>query len=83
MQSGLPCLCSNIGGIPEFVSDEEIVWLFNPNNSIELNNKIKSNYCHASIQRNIVGFKGQQFVKDSFTTEKYINHLENFYQKLI
>jgi glycosyltransferase involved in cell wall biosynthesis len=30
MQQGLPCLCSNIGGIPEFVSENETGWSFNP-----------------------------------------------------
>lgn len=83
MQIGLPCLCSNIGGIPEFVFEEETGWLFNPNDPTALVAKLNQIIAMPQSERNKVGLNGQQLVKDSFTTEKYITHLENFYQKLL
>ena len=75
----VPVLCSNVGGIPEFVRDGENGWLFNPNDSNELCSKLEMIISKSKEERNAIGKQGFQDVKDEFTIEKYINKLESIY----
>mgnify|MGYP003589852693 FL=1 len=75
----VPVLCSNVGGIPEFVNDEENGWLFNPKDENELILKLNT---ILSLEKNYlqeITQKGYQSVIEKFTVEKYIHNLETFY----
>ena len=79
MMQKVPVLCSNVGGIPEFVNDEENGWLFNPKDENELILKLNT---ILSLEKNYlqeITQKGYQSVIEKFTVEKYIHNLETFY----
>ena len=81
MQQQVPCLCSNVGGIPEFITHNETGWLFNPNSEsqlVEIINRIVSSDYNMIKE---VGINGQRYVDNRFATKKYINNLENLYQE--
>jgi glycosyltransferase involved in cell wall biosynthesis len=80
MQQGVACLCTNVGGIPEFILENETGWLFNPNDENELVEKLNyiSKLPIESI--NSIGKTGKDFVSSKFTINKYIESLENLYQ---
>ena len=82
MQQKVPCLCSNVGGIPEFITENETGWLFNPKNEDELVAKINSIIASPFSDIQLIGNNGKNFVNNRFTSEKYRNHLENIYQEL-
>lgn len=74
----VPVLATNVGGVPEFITDGENGWLFNPNDVEELKNKlqviIKSGHLKA------VGLQGYESAVNTFTVENYGRNLENFYR---
>lgn len=78
----IPVLCSNVGGIPEFVKDGENGWLFNPQNIEELASKLNEIMQMDSSSLTEVGLNGYREVCDKFTVEKYIDNLEGFYNRL-
>lgn len=78
----IPVLCSNVGGIPEFVKDGQNGWLFNPNNIQELSSKLNEIIAMDSSSLVQIGQNGYQEVNGKFTVEKYIYNLEGFYNKL-
>lgn len=80
MLQGVPCLCSNVGGIPEFITEKETGWLFNPNCEEGLVTKIQTimGTPYGNVQ--FVGDVGKNFVKNRFTSQKYRCNLENLYQ---
>ena len=78
----IPVLCSNVGGIPEFVKDGENGWLFNPQNIEELTSKLNEIMAMDSSSLAQIGLKGYKEVCDKFTVEKYIDNLEGFYNRL-
>ena len=75
----IPVLCSNVGGIPEFIKDEENGWLFNPLKPEELILKLQMILALSEEQRKKIGEQGFQDVIDKFTVERYIHHLESLY----
>jgi len=81
MYQGIPCLCSNVGGIPEFIEDNETGWLFNPNNVQELVSKIEKIYQLSKNECNEIGRKGQEYAFAHFSYQKYINELEQIYER--
>jgi glycosyltransferase involved in cell wall biosynthesis len=83
MQQGLPCLCSNVGGIPEFIEEGKTGWLFNPNNESELAEKLEaiSNLPFSQLQA--VGENAKKYASDRFTSRKYVANLENIYAELL
>lgn len=82
MLLGIPCLCSNVGGIPEFIIDNKTGWLFNPKDENELISKINNIISTDYSQIETIGNLGKSFVKDRFTIQKYRTNLENLYQEL-
>jgi glycosyltransferase involved in cell wall biosynthesis len=80
MQQEVACLCSDVGGIPEFITHNENGWLFNPNRETELvdllNKIITTPY--AEIQK--IAKQGRMSVENRFTTKNYVDILENLYQ---
>ena len=79
MYQKVPVLCSNVGGIPEFVNDGQNGWLFNPNNIEDLVYQLDLIISKSAEERKIIGEKGFYDVKDQFTVEKYVTNLENLY----
>lgn len=75
----VPVLCSNVGGIPEFVKNDENGWLFNPLNVEELTSKMEMIISMDNEERIQIGEKGYCAVINKFTVEKYIENLENIY----
>lgn len=81
MQQGIPCLCSNVGGIPEFVKENETGWLFNPNNENEFFEKL-SQICQMPLEKlNQIGANAQTYVTNRFSEIDYVKSLENLYLK--
>ncbi len=78
----IPVLCSNVGGIPEFVTDGENGWLFSPKNIDELSSKLNDIMAMDASSLVQIGQKGYDKVNHNFTVEKYIHNLEGFYNKL-
>lgn len=75
----IPVLCSEVGGIPEFISDGENGWLFNPNNQDKLEDKIKYILSLEASALKEIGEKGFLSVIDKFTIKNYINRIESIY----
>jgi glycosyltransferase involved in cell wall biosynthesis len=82
MLQAVPCLCSNVGGITEFISEKETGWFFNPRNEKELVVKINAIIATPYSDIQLIGINGKDFIKNRFTSEKYRHHLENLYQEL-
>ncbi len=82
MLCAVPCLCSKVGGIPEFIRDGETGWLFDPSNPEELTQKLQMILNMDPVQMADIGSKGKAYVSDRFTEAKYVEQLENLYQKL-
>ncbi|MFV5701774.1 glycosyltransferase family 4 protein [Flavobacterium sp. XS2P12] len=81
MQQQVPCLCSNVGGIPEFINENETGWLFNPKSESELLEKLNKIIATDYDIINKIGINGQNYVDKRFTTKKYKHNLENLYKK--
>jgi glycosyltransferase involved in cell wall biosynthesis len=82
MLNSVPCLCSKVGGIPEFITDSETGWLFDPNNESELISKLNSIIETPYIDIKEIGVKGKSYVKNRFTPEIYKENIENLYREL-
>lgn len=82
MLHGVPCLCSNVGGIPEFISDSKTGWLFDPHNEIELVSKLNSIISTPFNEIKLIGEQGKMYVKNRFTPAKYKENIENLYKNL-
>lgn len=81
MQQGLPCLCSNVGGIPEFLEEDNTGWLFNPNNENELFEKL-SHIQQLPKERLIqMGEKAKAYVSLGFSEKEYVKNLEKLYSE--
>ena len=81
MMLKIPVLCSNVGGIPEFINDEENGWLFNPKDENELIFKLNKILDLKKSNRQEIAQTGYQSVIEKFTIEKYIHNLETFYNE--
>lgn len=79
----IPCLCSNVGGIPEFVFDNKSGWLFDPKNEKELEEKLNTILSLPDLDLQTIAANGNAFISDKFTNEKYVQNLENFYKELL
>lgn len=79
----VPCLCSNVGGIPEFVFENETGWLFDPNDEIELIEKLNKIIELPESEMNSISRRAKDFISDKFTNKKYVQNLEEFYKTLV
>lgn len=82
MQLGIPCLCSRVGGIPEFVETGINGWLFNPENKDELVAQLNAISKLDTQERIQLGSRGKESVAHRFSEEKYIVTLEEFYKEI-
>ncbi|MEI7509379.1 MAG: glycosyltransferase [Flavobacterium sp.] len=83
MQQGVACLCTNVGGIPEFITDGVTGWLFDPNYELELIEKLNKIVELPNSEMNSIAQRGKDFISDKFTIERYVRTLEDFYISLI
>ena len=81
MQQELPCLCSNIGGIPEFITHNETGWLFDPMQEAELIEQLNILIATPYVALQKIAKQAQLTVENRFTVRKYVENLENLYQK--
>lgn len=82
MLQGLPCLCSNVGGIPEFIDEGKTGWLFDPEKESELKEKLEYIIKLPQSELESIGHNAKAAIAGRFTSEKYILNLEHFYQTL-
>jgi glycosyltransferase involved in cell wall biosynthesis len=82
MHTGVPCLCSEVGGIPEFIEDGKNGWLFDPSSKSDLIAKLELILEMDREERIAVGIQGRNSVRHRFSEERYIETLESFYDKL-
>lgn len=82
MLLGIPCLCSNVGGLPEIILDGETGWLFNPKSVAELTEKLGAIILMKEEELTQIGRNGYAKVATAFTVETYARELENFYDSL-
>jgi len=75
----IPVLATNVGGIPEFITDNENGWLFNPNDETELKNKLENILNSRHLKE--IGEKGYESAINTFTIENYVKILETIYEK--
>lgn len=76
----VPCLCTNIGGCPELIEDYKTGWLFDPYSIDELVDKINSISQLDSKKLEQVAKRAKSFALENFTSEKYVETLEAFYE---
>ena len=81
MMLKVPTVCSNVGGIPEFISDSENGWLFNPHDEKKLVILLNEILSMDPGELNDVAIKGYMSVIEKFTIEKYIQNLESLYNE--
>jgi len=79
MFQGVPCLCSNVGGIPEFIEEGKTGWLFSPKNQKVFLDKLEMIYRIPKSELQKIGYSGKQHVTKNFTTEIYIQNLQKIY----
>lgn len=80
MQQEMACLCSNVGGIPEFITHNETGWLFDPYNEKELIDQLNAIIATPYIEIQKIAQHAKKAVENRFTIKKYVENLENIYQ---
>lgn len=81
MLSNKPVIASKIGGLKEIVVCNETGFLFDPNNKEDL--ALKLSYLLDFPEKMIsMGKKGNEIVKEKFTTQKYVSSIEKKYDIL-
>jgi glycosyltransferase involved in cell wall biosynthesis len=81
MYQFVPCLCTNVGGIPEFIVDGQTGWLFDPNNLQELILKLNMIISLPKSELKKVANQSKQKVINTFTIEKYCTNLKIIYNE--
>ena len=82
MYMGLPCVATNVGGIPEVVENGSTGILVPPANSEALAKAIKELLDKPELAKKY-GAAGKKRVLENFTADKYIEKLENLYDELL
>ena len=83
MFCNVPTLCTNVGGCPELIQENESGWSFNPHDLEELVDKINmiSQLDQSELAK--VAERARSFALQNFTSQQYVETLENFYDSLI
>ncbi len=82
MACGKPMIGSNIRGIPEAIEDKKNGFLINPNNPLELSDKIY-NLIKNKKERNKMGKESRKKVIGEFNLEKNIKQIEKIYEEVL
>jgi len=75
----IPVITTNIGGIPETVTDNVTGFLIEPRNVDMVIEKIKKLIEDKTFAENM-GIAGNKFVKETFSKEKFIENLTKIYE---
>jgi glycosyltransferase involved in cell wall biosynthesis len=81
MAAGVPCVATNVGGIPSFVTHEVTGLLVEPGKPEQLADAIEYLFDHPEEGRKM-GRAGQQFVAANFGLQAAIADLETLYSRL-
>lgn len=80
MLQGIPCVCSNVGGIPEFIVDNENGWLFDPTCEESIDQKM-NHILNLSIEEiKSIGLKGRNSVIGKFSIKRYVERIQSIYE---
>jgi len=82
MYSEVPCIATNVGGIPEVVRDGQTGILVPSANPEALARAVKELLDKPELAKKY-GEAGRKRVLENFTADKYIEKLENLYDELI
>jgi glycosyltransferase involved in cell wall biosynthesis len=80
MASGLPCIATDVGGIPEIVSDREFASLVPTANPQELAKAMIALAGMTNSERNELAERAKQRVEAKYCHERVINRLQDIYQ---
>lgn len=72
-------ICSNSGGIPEFIIDGEHGFLFNPTSKVSMMAAIEKALSLSEDERELLVASAQRNVRKMFSPTKYINQLSALY----
>src|SRR5687767_3058688 len=78
---GVPVLASNIGVVPELVSDKQTGLLFEPGNALDLAEKAQWMWHHAA-EADLMGKNAYKVYKERFTQEQCYKALMEAYERL-
>ena len=77
----VPVVASNIGVVPELVSDKQTGLLFEPGNALDLADKAQWMWDHPD-EADAMGQNGQQIYRERFTQEQCYKTLMEVYERL-
>jgi len=83
MASGLPCIATDVGGIPEISSNGEFAFLVPPANSQEIAKAMIALASMTDLERNELAEKAKQRVETNYCNERVISRLQGIYQNEI
>jgi len=83
MVCGLPIVATNVGGIPEVITDGANGFLVEPKNSLALAKKIEYLLNLEQERRKKIGLEGRKVVEEKFSLEKMERDYKNLYQQFL
>lgn len=83
MMLGIPVIGSNIGGIPELITDGKTGYLFEAKNSIDLKEKIAKAMSISSQEYQQMSDETIKFAHENFSPDSHYQKLIDTYQKTI
>jgi len=81
MICGLPVVATNVGGVPEVITDGKNGFLVEPKNSLILAKKIEYLLNLEPERRKKMGLEGKKIVEEKFSLEKMVKNYENLYEE--
>ena len=81
MACGLPVIASNVGGIPECMTDDR--FLVNPYKVSDIKNKMKSLMDMDEVERQTLGRKNREAILNSFRIGDHVTKLSNIYKSAL
>ncbi len=82
IQYGVPCLCSKVGGLSEIIEEGVSGWLFDPNDRQDFLKQLNKILSLSPDERNAIGEVSKVRILNKFSSEKYVENLENVYESL-
>lgn len=79
IQAGNVVVCTNSGGIPEFIDDGQEGFLFNPNSKESMLTAIDKALSLSKSEKEIIVASAQKRVRDLFSPTLYVEQLKSLY----